>query len=563
MRELAAHGQESALRLDCLVLELLLDLRAARRPRLRPTRRHADAIDDARRFLDEQFAEPIDLALLAARAYLSPFHFHRLFRRQVGVPPHRYLVERRLERAAELLRSGLTAAEAAAAVGVREPEPLRGGIRPPVRRRTEQVRVRDAQEADREALRAHATIEACTGACCVDASSRCSGAARPSRCSGTRSPSPPSCGSYTQSTGSPAHVGYLVAVATAPVVVGGPLAGLALDRLDRRLLLVCDTVVRGVAVGVVPLLAALDALRTWELYVVAALHGLLKMIPLAGVPSLIPELVEDDELEAANGLESVSFALAAVVGPAAAGALVAMLGAANVLILDAASYALFALALVLMPPLGRAARSGVAGRTLRDALRFVLAAPILLATTAMFMLVNVGEGAVEVVLPVYAVRVLHGGAGTYGALASVAGCALLVGSLAAGAAAGRLPLGVAIGVAELLAAALLVPLALEPGLPLTLAVLAAEAFFLGTLTVWAQTIRMRVLPADLRGRVFALLRTSMQATPPAGALVAAPLLGAGGISLTVVVAAAVIGAPAVAALLSGVLVQADRVASVQ
>jgi predicted MFS family arabinose efflux permease len=308
----------------------------------------------------------------------------------------------------------------------------------------------------------------------------------------------------------------------------------------------------------VPLLAALDALHTWQLYVVAALHGLLKMIPLAGVPSLIPELVEDDELEAANGLESVSFALAAVVGPAAAGGLVAVFGAANVLILDAASYAFFAFTLFLLPPLGRAAASGVAGRTLRDALRFVLRVPILLATTAMFMLVNVGEGAVEVVLPVYARTILHGGAVTYGALASVAGCALLLGSLAAGAVAGRLPLGIAIGVAELLAASLLLPLALKPSLPLAAGVLAGQSFFLGTLTVWAQTIRMRVLPSDLRGRVFALLRTSMQATPPAGALIAAPLLAAGGVSLAVVVAATLIGAPALAALSFGVLVQAER-----
>jgi len=120
MRELVAREDESALRLDCLVLELLLDLRE-HAPRLRPTRRHTDAIEDARRFLDERFAEPIDLALLAKRAHVSPFHFHRLFREQVGVPPHRYLVERRLARAAELLRGGLTAAEAGTATGYASP----------------------------------------------------------------------------------------------------------------------------------------------------------------------------------------------------------------------------------------------------------------------------------------------------------------------------------------------------------------------------------------------------------------------------------------------------------
>lgn len=128
MRELAEHGHESVLRLDCLVLELLLDLRV-NRARLCPTRRHAGAIEDARRLLDEQFAEPIDLAFLATRAHLSPFHFHRLFRQQVGMPPHRYLVERRLERAAELLRSGLTATEAGAAVGYAGPSHFAAAFR--------------------------------------------------------------------------------------------------------------------------------------------------------------------------------------------------------------------------------------------------------------------------------------------------------------------------------------------------------------------------------------------------------------------------------------------------
>ena len=322
----------------------------------------------------------------------------------------------------------------------------------------------------------------------------------------------------------------------------------------------CDNVVRGVAVGVVPLLAALDALHTWELYVVAALHGLLKMIPLAGVPSLIPELVEDDELEAANGLESVSFALAAVVGPAAAGGLVAVIGAANVLILDAASYAFFAFTLFLLPPLGRAAASGVAGRTLRDALRFVLRAPILLATTAMFMLVNVGEGAVEVVLPVYARTILHGGAGTYGAARErrrVRAPPRLARRRRVRPGGSRS--GIAIGVAELLAAALLLPLALEPE-PAARAPPCSRAS--RSSSGRSPSGRRRSACGCCRricaGRVFALLRTSMQATPPAGALIAAPLLAAGGVSLAVVVAAALIGAPAVAALASGVLVQADR-----
>lgn len=112
LRALAGH--DSALRLDLVALELLLDLHAVRP---RPPRRHAQAIDAARTFLDERFAEPVSLVSLARQAHVSPFHFHRLFREQVGVPPHRYLVERRLDHAAGLLRAGMPAAAAGRAVG--------------------------------------------------------------------------------------------------------------------------------------------------------------------------------------------------------------------------------------------------------------------------------------------------------------------------------------------------------------------------------------------------------------------------------------------------------------
>ncbi len=112
LRGLAQH--DSALRLDLLALDLLLELHAVRP---RPPRRHGEAIAAARTYLDERFAEPVSLALLARGAHVSPFHFHRLFREQVGVPPHRYLVERRLDRAAELLRGGMAAAAAGRAVG--------------------------------------------------------------------------------------------------------------------------------------------------------------------------------------------------------------------------------------------------------------------------------------------------------------------------------------------------------------------------------------------------------------------------------------------------------------
>ena len=59
----------------------------------------------AKDLVDARYREPLDVATLAEAAHLSPAHFSREFRRAFGEPPHRYLLTRRLERAAALLRN--------------------------------------------------------------------------------------------------------------------------------------------------------------------------------------------------------------------------------------------------------------------------------------------------------------------------------------------------------------------------------------------------------------------------------------------------------------------------
>jgi AraC-like DNA-binding protein len=59
----------------------------------------------AKDLIDARYREPLDVATLARAAHLSPAHFSREFRRAFGEPPHQYLLTRRLERAAELLRN--------------------------------------------------------------------------------------------------------------------------------------------------------------------------------------------------------------------------------------------------------------------------------------------------------------------------------------------------------------------------------------------------------------------------------------------------------------------------
>ena len=95
-----------SLRTDVLSVELLIELAGAA-PQVSAARTISpdtrERVVRARDFLDEHLSDDVDLRTLAREVALSPFHLARSFRQQVGESPHRYLVRRRLDRAAELL----------------------------------------------------------------------------------------------------------------------------------------------------------------------------------------------------------------------------------------------------------------------------------------------------------------------------------------------------------------------------------------------------------------------------------------------------------------------------
>jgi MFS family permease len=347
--------------------------------------------------------------------------------------------------------------------------------------------------------------------------------------------------------GSAVQVGILAACYTGPVVVGGLVAGILLDRFDRRRLLIADNLIRGLAMATVPLAAAAGVLSQTQLYLVAAVYGLLYMVSLAGFPAIIPDLVAEDDLSTANAMESISFGVGGVVGPVVAGLLIGVVGAANVLGLDALTYLVFVGCLLAMPRSSSATSQPPQDERrdggLRPAIRFVRRTPAVLAITLMFMSINVGEGMLTVLLPVYARDILGVGAPGYGLLVSAMTLGLLVGSVVVGGLRWPWPLGRSIAAAQVCAGTAILGLAVAPGLVASAIVLLVFGLVASPLTIWAQTIRLRLIPGEMRGRVMSLLRTLMQSTPPLGGLLAGALLGAGLAGPALVLIAIVAGLP--------------------
>jgi MFS family permease len=311
----------------------------------------------------------------------------------------------------------------------------------------------------------------------------------------------------------------------------------------------------------VPIAAALGVLTTAQLFVVAAIYGLLFMVSLAGIPTMIPSLVDEDELTTANAMETLSYAIAGLAGPALAGLAIALASAPAVLAVDAATYGYLVLCLLAMRPLPAHpaadadpdATKPAPGRGLGPAISFLLATPAILVLTLMYMTINIGEGMSGVYLPLYARDVLGGDAATYGLLVTSFTAGILVGSLLVGAIGWRWPLGRSIAASAIAAGLALAVLVATPPFPIAVAGLALSGCFASSLTAWAQTIRMRLIPPELRGRVFALLRTLMQSTGPIGALIAGVLLAHGPIAPVLAVSAALVALPGVVGLVAPAL----------
>lgn len=356
-----------------------------------------------------------------------------------------------------------------------------------------------------------------------------------------------------QATHSSQALGLLLLCYTGPVVVGGLVAGVLLDRFNRQRVMLVDNFARGVAVGMIPLLAALGLLAIWQVYAVAAVYGFFYMITLAGTPSLLPALVPTEQLPAVNALETLSYTLSGVCGPPLAGLIIAWAGAPSVLLLDVLSYAAFVLALWSIPsdPMdqdmtnadGRAPTS-----RMRDAVHLLLADRALLATTLMFMSFNVGEGFLAVWLPQFTTQI-NGGAELYGLLLGVLAAGEVGGAVLAGSSTLPLALGLRICLSQLFAGCALGLLVVgQVGvtsrlLSWALVSLLLLGLFSAPLTIWAQTLRMHIIPDHLRGRSFALLRTLMQGSGPLASAVGGLLLPILGLSAVMALSSVAIGVP--------------------
>jgi Na+/melibiose symporter-like transporter len=231
-------------------------------------------------------------------------------------------------------------------------------------------------------------------------------------------------------TGSTMASGTVLLAAFLPQVLLGSVAGVFVDRWDRRRTMIVANLL--LAAGLLPLLAFDGAVRVWIAYIVVLFESCLEQFVTPAQASLVPHLVADGDLVSANALNGQNRNIARLAGSAVGAAAAAVGGVALVAVVDAATFVLAAGLLALIkarPAVLRAVHERVSLRSeWRAGLTLVRREPTLRALFVIAAITSVGEGIMGTLFVPYVRDVLHGNASAYGAL----NAAQAVGGIGAG-----------------------------------------------------------------------------------------------------------------------------------
>lgn len=355
-----------------------------------------------------------------------------------------------------------------------------------------------------------------------------------------------------QTTESAAKIGLVAASMVLGFVIAGFFGGPLVDRIGLKSCSVVSDVGSGLAVTIIPLLYGTIGLAFWQLVTLTFLVAFLGTPGKIARRGLVPQLADsaDIRLERANSVYLSLGRLAQLLGPALAGVLIVVLAANNTLWVNAATFALSAIAvLVFVPNLPRVSNSetkNTRGRggyfaELSTGLRFIRKDALILSIVLVYTVTEFLDAPlIPVILPVYANSV-YGSATALGLMVAALGAGALAGSLLFGAVAHRLHKGRTFVWSMIAMQAPFWMLAMTPTLPIALLGLFVTGAAAGLLNVLLHTVVQDRTPQEILGRVLGAFFALGMAAVPLGMVIAGYALELIGLSGTIVVLAACYG----------------------
>ena len=307
-------------------------------------------------------------------------------------------------------------------------------------------------------------------------------------------------------TGSALAVGLTLMVTAVPSLVVGLLAGVFVDRHDRKRILIVTCLIQAVIVGLIAVVIGIDALAIPGLYALLLLNAGIKQFFDPAHDSLIPEIASDEELTAANSFLSIAAFGSTAIGFAGAGIL-ASIDLRVAFIFDAISFVVCAVLISLMgkypmPMPDDEASVGVIVANLRSGLGALFGTQVLRSLFLVGALMFFSFGLWNVLLLPMSLRELHATEFEYGLQEGLTSVGFVIGSLFMARFSGRLPESIWVFVGLVGMGIAGIAYASATSIPLAILLVMISGFFNSPTSVARSVLLQRNTPRDLRGRVF-------------------------------------------------------------
>lgn len=231
---------------------------------------------------------------------------------------------------------------------------------------------------------------------------------------------------------SPAALGVVTALAFAPMPLLAPVSGSIVDRFPKRQILLVTQLLLWLNSLALLVLTATHAITLWEVYLLAATQGIVMAFDMPCRQAFVSEMVPMELLPNAIGLNSMSFNGARLIGPGLAGLVIAAVGIAPGMAVNALTFLAMSVALVTMDPkklTPAPLRKG--GGAIREGLSYVWHSPDLMTVMTIVFAVGMFGFNIQLINASMATGVFHRDAASYGLLGTVLAVGTLAGALIA------------------------------------------------------------------------------------------------------------------------------------
>jgi MFS family permease len=320
-------------------------------------------------------------------------------------------------------------------------------------------------------------------------------------------------------TGSAFLLGAINGIRALPLLLLAPIGGVAADRVDRKFLLQSTSVLAFVSSAVLTLILFAGELRLWHLFAFTLLTGVVWSFNNPVRQSIVVNLVPKHDLMNALALNSAGFNITRILGPAAAGAILALVGAWENFGLQTIAYigVFLMVAPMAIPAASRAASVSVRAN-LAEGMRYVWTHKTLRTQLILAFVPTILAFPYMALMPIFAADVLGRGEGGYGVMGSAIGVGAVLGTLGLATLSNVKRRGMLVLVSVFILGASLMAFAVSRSFELSLVILALTGASQMIYLTTNQTILQLTVPDELRGRVMGIYMLSQGMMPVGGLL---------------------------------------------